>query len=243
MRAALIAVLLLAGCHRDKPQRLMVFAAASLTDAVEVVAEAFEATVPDVRVDISVGPSSMLARQIRQGAPADVFLAADPDWNRMLESRGLVEISSAFVLTNKLAVVGPSDSPRISSLEDLVGIGRIAVADPSHVPAGVYARLSLECAGLWPQLAGQVIPTLDVRAAAVAVTSGAADLAIVYGSDILLMPGLSVLLPWPKNCEPDIMYAASVIRRSPNYSTAEAFVSFAASPATDSLWMQFGFGR
>lgn len=243
MRAALIAVLVLIGCHRNEPQRLLIFAAASLTDALEAVADAFEVAFPGVQVIISVGPSSMLARQIQQGAPADVFVAADPEWTRMLESQDLVDISSDFVLTNKLAIVGPSNSPRISTLDDLVGYGRIALADPSHVPAGVYARLSLECAGLWPKLEGQMIPTLDVRAAAVAVTSGSADLAIVYASDILLEPELFVLLLWPKACEPDIAYAASIVRQSSNYSAAEAFVSFAGSAAADTLWKQYGFGR
>lgn len=243
MRAALIAVLVLTGCRRDESQSLTVFAAASLTDAIESVAGAFEESNPGLQVNISVGPSSLLARQIQHGAPADVFIAADPDWTVMLRNNGLVEASNNFRLTNRLVVVGSPTAAPLSSLEDLVGYGRIAVADPTHVPAGVYARLSLTCAGLWDTLAAQVIPTLDVRAAAVAVTSGAADIAIIYATDVLLEPQLMVLLTWPHTCAPDIIYSASVVRQRPNAAAAHALVDFAASPTTDSLWAQFGFKR
>ena len=243
MRAALIAVVLLTGCGHNDSQSLMVFAAASLTDALEAVADGFEETNPGTQVHIIVGPSSLLARQIQHGAPADVFIAANPDWTDLLTDNGLAESKSEFMLTNRLVAVGHSGVTPLDSLADLVGYGRIAVADPTHVPAGVYARQSLTCSGLWDQLTAQVIPTLDVRAAAVAVTSGAADLAIIYTTDVMLAPQLSVLLQWPKTCAPNIAYAASVISRRPATEAAEAFVAFAAGPATDSLWAQFGFSR
>ncbi|MDE2731733.1 MAG: molybdate ABC transporter substrate-binding protein [Bacteroidota bacterium] len=243
MRAALIAGVLLAGCSSNDTQDLVVFAAASLTDALEAVADRFEESHPGTQVHISVGPSSLLARQIQHGAPADVFIAANPDWTDLLTDNGLAVSRGDFVLTNRLVAVARSGAKPLSSLEDLVGYGRIAVADPTHVPAGVYARQSLTCAGLWDPLAAQIIPTLDVRAAAVAVTSGAADLAIIYATDVMLTPQLSVLLAWPQTCAPDIAYAASVVSQRPTTETAESFVTFAAGPITDSLWAQFGFSR
>lgn len=243
MRAALVALLLLTGCHRNRPQNIMVFAAASLTDALEVVGDAFEELYPEVEVSISVGPTSLLARQIQFGAPADVFLAADPAWTTMLQDKGHLEGTARIVLTNRLVVAGVSDRHALDSLDDLVGAGRIAIADPTHVPAGVYARTSLTCAGLWEELTSQVIPTLDVRAAAVAVTSGAADLAIIYATDIGLEPRLKVLLDWPQACAPDIAYAASVVSQSPDSLAARAFVAFTAGEASSALWERFGFLR
>ena len=243
MRAALVALLLLTGCHRDRPQNIMVFAAASLTDALEVVERAFEEAHPGIAVSVSVGPTSLLARQIQFGAPADVFMAADPVWTTMLQDNGYLEGAAHIILTNRLVVAGTSDSHKLDSLDDLIGAGRIAIADPTHVPAGVYARTSLSCAGLWEKLTSQVIPTLDVRAAAVAVTSGAADLAIIYATDVGLEPQLNVLLDWPQGCAPDIAYAASVVSRSPDSLAARAFVAFTAGKASNALWEQFGFIR
>lgn len=243
MRAAIVALLLLTGCHRSEPQSIMVFAAASLTDALNEVGNAFQEINPEFKVIVSVGPTSLLARQIQFGAPADVFMAADPVWTTMLQDNGHLEGTAHMILANRLVVAGSSATPQLASLEELIGAGRIAIADPTHVPAGVYARTSLMCAGLWEKLTPQVIPTLDVRAAAVAVTSGAADLAIIYATDVGLEPKLKVLMDWPQVCAPDIVYAASVVSRTPDTSAARAFVEFAASAASDAIWEQFGFIR
>ena len=100
---------------------------------------------------------------------------------------------------------------------------------------------SLECAGLWDDLSSQIVPTLDVRAATVAVSSGAADLAIVYATDAQIAPELKVLLHWPETCEPNIKYATAVLSAAPNPDGAVAFLSFAADSARYSLWEQYGF--
>ena len=241
MRIGMLALLLLAGCGNDGKPSIMVFAAASLTDGLAALAEVFEQRHPQYQVEISVGPTSMLARQIQHGAPADVFIAANPDWVKMLEDEGRVIGSPRVILANRLVVVGKSGTNPLDSLGSLAGAGQIAVADPSHVPAGVYTRTSLECAGLWDQLKSQVIPTLDVRAAVVAVTSGAADLAIVYASDTKLAPELQVLLNWPEVCAPEIRYAAVVIKRTRRSALANTFVAFADHSANDALWERFGF--
>ena len=243
MRAQVVALLLLTGCNTQSSEPIIVFAAASLTDGLAAISTEFEKSNPAYRVDVSVGPTSLLARQIHFGAPADVFMAADPAWTDYLEENGHVLDATRVFLSNRLVVVGKSGATPLTSLGALEEAGKIAMADPAHVPAGVYARTSLECAGLWDALDKQVIPTLDVRAAAVAVLSGAAELAIIYTSDIGLAPELDVVLEWPQACAPDIKYAASVIDRGGNRAGAQAFVTFAASGATDSLWQQFGFSR
>ncbi len=241
MRVGLLALVLLAGCASRQDESIFVFAAASLTDAVQALADEFQAAHPGYNVTISIGATSLLARQISYGAPADVFMAASPEWIQFLEKKGLLLQNVPAILRNRLVVIGHEEAAPMEGLLSLIDAGRIALADPSHVPAGVYARTALTCAGLWEDLAPQVIPVLDVRAAVVAVMSGAAEFAIVYASDARIAPQLKVLLHWPETCAPQIKYAAAVLSKTPNQIGAAAFLNFAADSARGSLWEQYGF--
>ena len=169
--------LLLAGCH-DAPASV-VMAAASTTDVARAAAERVEAETGR-RVLVSVGATSALARQIARGAPADVFVAADPAWVDWLAERVPVR-QRQTVARGRLVVVGPPGSTAASLPEALAG--RVALADPSHVPAGRYARRSLAAAGVWAEVEPRVVVVGDVRAALAAVELGAAERAVVYASD------------------------------------------------------------
>ena len=237
---ALLLTLLLAGgsaacqtapsTQRPAPQQeVVVFAAASLTDVLEALADSFETSHPGYNVTLSTAASSLLARQIEQGAPADVFFSANHAWTQYLADCGKTSGAIGEVARNRLVVVGPPSAPRLQALSDLKNVERLALADPSHVPAGIYTKRGLACAGLWDAVAPNVVPALDVRAALLAVQSGAAQAALVYASDVQADPDVRVLLAWPSACAPDIRY------------TAARFLRFATDSNQAALWRRFGF--
>lgn len=237
-----LVILLAAGCgEAEAPREVAVFAAASLTDALEAVADSFEAEHPGTRVVLNVAATSLLARQIERGAPADVFFAANREWMDRLAAGGHLAGAVYEPFGNRLVVVGRAGQAPLAGLGALRQQRRLAVADPEHVPAGLYARAGLECAGLWADLQPRLIPMLDVRAALLAVRNAAADAAIVYASDVLVEPTIEVLLEWPADCQPEIRYTAARVRHAPAPEAAAAFLAFATDPARDATWQRFGF--
>lgn len=235
------------GCAGDgRPEgpareEIVVFAAASLTDALEALADSFETTFPQYRVVLNVAATSLLARQIEQGAPADVFFSANLAWMQQLDEQGRLAGPVRQPLGNHLVVVGRPETPVLPSVEALAGVARIALADPEHVPAGLYAREGLECAGLWDQVLPRIVPTLDVRAALLSVRNGAADVAVVYASDVQADSRVDVLLRWPAVCQPEIRYAAARLRDAANPEGAERLLAYATEAARTAIWQHYGF--
>jgi len=189
-----------------------IFAAASLTDALQAVGRLQASP----RLVFQFGASNDLARQIRAGAPADLFFSADSRQMDALQSAGLIEAATRRdVLSNQLVVVVPTASPlSLSGPQDLARpeIRRIAIADPAAVPAGVYARAYLERLSLWSQLERRLIPTLDVRAALAAVGAGNADAGFVYRTDAALSERVRVLYEVPLDEGPRIVYPLAVLK-------------------------------
>lgn len=244
MRLALIAIFLALGCNPESDAdkgAITIFAAASLTDALNELVTRFELQHPDIAVSTHVGATSLLARQIQQGAPADLFMAASTDWMHYLQHRDLTVGPETAFAENTLVILGASFAPSLTSFSELLSVRRLAVADPAHVPAGIYAKQALQCAGIWDELQSVVIPTLDVRAALTSVSSGAADYAIVYGSDSSILPELELMLRVPESCAPKISYRISALRRSENLDAAAAFIAFTVDSLQRDLWTQFGF--
>ena len=222
-------------------QEVVVFAAASLTDVLEALADSFETSHPGYNVTLSTAASSLLARQIEQGAPADVFFSANRAWTQYLADRGETSGAMHEVARNRLVVVGPPAAPKLQALSDLKSVKPLALADPAHVPAGIYAKQGLACAGLWDAVEPNVVPALDVRAALLAARSGAAEAALVYASDVRADPGVRVLFEWPSACAPDIRYTAARLRSAPHPEDAARFLRFATDPNQAALWRRFGF--
>lgn len=167
---------------------ILVFGAASLSDVLYEVAENYTGATPGVSVQFSFAGSNLMANQIVAGAPADmVFTAGYTPIQRLIDSGIVDESSASQILTNHLVVVKhrSSESEDISSLAGLLDAGTIAIPDYETAPAGEYARSALLGNGLWDQLQGQIIPTVDVRAALGAVASRNVDWAIVYRTDAL----------------------------------------------------------
>lgn len=191
---------------------LLVFAAASLQEAMDDAGAAWQAR-SGQRVRVSYAGSAALARQIERGAPVDVFVSADAAWMDYLQARGLVDPGSRFDLAgNALVLVAPRDRQtdvalQTDSLMAALGPrGRLALADTGSVPAGRYARQSLRTLGLWPTLRGHLAETDSVRAALAFVARGEAPLGIVYATDARVEPRVVVVARLPADSHDAVRY-------------------------------------
>ncbi len=221
-----------------------VFAAASLADVLREVAGPWEAATGH-RVLFNFAGSNSLARQIRAGAPADLFLSADDAQMDALEKDGLVVPGTRrTVLSNALVVVVRKDAAAApGSAKALAGPGirRIALADPRGVPAGVYAEAWLERAGVWRSLARRVIPAENVRAALAAVESGDADAGVVYATDARASRQVRVAFTIPPGDAPAISYPFALLKDGPAPGAARAFLEYLSGPAAAHAFRKSGF--
>lgn len=185
--AVAFAAALVAAPVAAKAQDLLVFAAASLKTALDEINPQFKQS----GVKVSYAASSALARQIKAGAPADLFISADLDWMDYLEQKTLVKPGTrTTLLGNRIVLIAPADSKATITIApgfDLAGLlgrdGRLAIAEVTSVPAGKYGKIMLEDFGVWPQVSGRLVQAENVRAALTLVSRGEAALGIVYESD------------------------------------------------------------
>jgi len=227
---------------------LTVFAAASMQDGLKAVGEAYTARGRGP-VTFSFAASSVLARQIEQGARADVFVSADLAWMDYVAQRRLIaprtrrDIASA-----KLVLVAPKASTlnlpirRGFPIANALGAGRIALADPDSVPAGRYAKTALISLGVWPAVEPKVARTENVRAALAFVARGEAPLGVVYDTDALAEPDVKVIGVFPASSHPKIVYPAAAIAASREAQGAAALVAFMAGPDGGAILRRYGFG-
>ncbi|MDE2991356.1 MAG: molybdate ABC transporter substrate-binding protein [Chloroflexota bacterium] len=227
-------------------ERVIVLAAASTAHVIDEVIGQFDAG-PDDSVVASYAGTSALARQIESGAPADIFLAANEAWMDHVEAQGLIEPGSRQVLAgNRLVfVTSISDMAAFepSATLDLPGLldgGRLAIGNPDHVPAGIYARQALEALGLWPDVRSQLAPAADVRAALALVARGEAPLGIVYATDAARIEGMHVLGTIPALLHEPVVYPVVLIagRASP---LATRFFEFLTGPEGRAAFARAGF--
>lgn len=208
-----------------------VFAAASLTESLEEIARAYERQTKD-RVVFNFGASSMLARQIEAGAPADLLLSADD----IVRTKRLGE--RAAFLSNRLVIV--TREKRIRGPRDLVGL-KLALAEPSTVPAGIYARTYLQKIGLWDRVKANVIPTDNVRGALSAVVAGNVDAAIVYRTDARIAKDVRVVYEVPRAEAPRIAYLFAVVKGAEQPRAARRFFAFLQSQRAKDVFRKHGF--
>ena len=235
--------LMLSGCSRSgqHSEAITIFAASSLVDILTEAELLFEASNPQFDILLSYAATSLLVRQIEQGAPADLFVSASQPWIDYLIKIGDVGGPARQLAGNKLVVAAQNGTDPMGELSELGRFSSIALADPSHVPAGIYGRQGLECLNLWEELSPNIVPTLDVRTALLSIKTGAAEVAIVYASDMLSSEDVMILLDWPVGCAPEIRYLGAVIEESPNSAGAAAFLEFIAHPEQGPLWEKHGF--
>lgn len=223
-------------------EEVVVFAAVSLTDALRDVADSYEKGSGDKLV-FNLGASSMLARQIREGAPADLFVSADEAQMDGLEKAGLVLPGSRrSLLSNALVIVVSSEGgPKIAHPRDLLLVRTLALAEPKIVPAGVYAKAYLEKLGLWDALASRVVPTENVRACLAAVDAGNADAGIVYRTDALISKKVRVAWAVPAEEGPRISYPVAIVKDGAHPKAAKRFAAYLASEPARETFVKYGF--
>lgn len=233
LAATLICVASAPALARD----LTVFAAASLRGALDEVA-----ALNDTPVAISYGGSGAMARQVAQGAPADVVVLANPQWMVWLQDQGVVAADlPVTLLTNTLVLIGHDGpalhDPDADALLARLGDRRLAIGQRQAVPAGIYARAWLEHIGAWDRLVPHLADVENVRAALALVARGDAPLGVVYGSDALADPKVTVLWHIPDDQHPPITYPAAAL--SPE---GAQFMDILRSPQAAEIFKKYGFG-
>nr|WP_153529438.1 molybdate ABC transporter substrate-binding protein [Sinorhizobium meliloti] len=227
-------------------EKVTVFAAASLKNALDAInGEWLKQTGKEAIV--SYAASSALAKQIEQGAPADVFISADLAWMDYLADKKLIKADTrSNLLGNHIVLVsGKSDAPAVEiepglDLAGLLGDGRLAMGAVDSVPAGKYGKAALEKLGLWPNVAGKVAGAESVRAALLLVSRGEAPYGIVYRTDAAADANVKVVGTFPEDSHPPIIYPVAITADSRN-ADAAAYLEFVRSPEAAALFQAEGF--
>jgi molybdate transport system substrate-binding protein len=246
--AALATALLLSpiGTSLALADDVVIFAAASLKNALDEIAANWN-TETGKTTAISYAASSALAKQIAEGAPADIFISADLAWMDDVEGKNLIKADTrSNLLGNQVVLVAPADSNAsidIAPGMDLAGAlngGKLAMADPAAVPAGKYGKAALEKLGVWDSVAGSVAAAENVRAALAFVSKGEAPLGIVYTTDAAADPGVKVIATFPEDSHPPIIYPIAITASSAN-ADAGAFLEYLHTAGATASFEKQGF--
>jgi len=243
---AALCLLALVGAAPAMAQDVLVFAAASMKNALDDAGAAY-AQRTGKKAAFSLAASSALAKQIESGAPADLFASADLDWMDYLDQRGLIRPGTrSNLLGNRLVLIAPANATtaiRIAPGFDLaraLGDGRLAMADPASVPAGKYGRAALEALGAWPGVQAKVASAENVRAALALVSRGETPLGIVYETDAIADKGVRIVDRFPPESHPPIVYPVAVTKDSRNPDAA-GLLAFLRSPEAAAIFERHGF--
>lgn len=237
------AIAILAGTTLHAAE-VTVFAAASLTDSLKEIASTCEKQSGD-KIIFNFGASSLLARQIEEGAPADIFFSADEAKMNGLEKKGLIlkETRKRRLSNSLVIVVAAEGGAAIQSPKDLATdkVKRLALAEPKTVPAGIYAKEYLQKQKLWSAIEAKVVPTENARAALAAVEAGNVEAGIVYKTDAATSKKVKVAYEVPAEDSPDISYPMAVIKDSKQLEAAKRFLKQLGSAEAGRVFEKFGF--
>jgi molybdate transport system substrate-binding protein len=230
-----------------RAQELTVFAAASLTDAMKDVS-ALWTKAGHQPLRMSFASSSTLAQQIGQGAPVNLFASADEKWMDYLAQKNLIVADTRKdLLGNDLVLVVPANKPLHVTIGlgfDLMGLlgasGRLAVGDPAHVPAGIYAQQALKKLGWWGKVSPRLASAEDVRSALLLVERGEAPAGIVYGTDAAVSKAVMVAGTFPDSSHDPVAYPFAVVKAG-DTPEARALLTFLAGPQARAMFVQRGF--
>lgn len=227
---------------------VVVFAAASTTNAITEISDLFAARGLG-HITTSFASSSTLAKQIANGAPADIFLSANKKWMDFLEKKGAIEKASRFdLLGNRIVLIAPLQS-QIQAFEvnkdlDLAAFlgsqGRLSMGDPGHVPAGMYGRQAMENLKLWDQVKDRLAPMKDVRAALVMVERGETPLGQVYATDAAISKKVRIVATFPLKSHPPIVYPVAAVARQES-GAASDFLNFLKTQEARAIFEKYGF--
>ncbi|WP_407927848.1 molybdate ABC transporter substrate-binding protein [Izhakiella capsodis] len=228
-------------------ESINVFAAASLTDALQDIANLYEQGRP-IKIVSSFASSSTLARQIEQGAPADLFISADQQWMDYAAAKKTIDTGSRYTLLgNDLVLVAPlagnTQSVTINKQTDwksLLKDQRLAVGDPEHVPAGLYAKEALQHLGAWKTVSSMLAPGNSVRAALVLVERNEVPYGIVYGSDALASDKVALVGRFPESSHQPVEYPMAIVKDH-NEADVTAFYRYLKGPEATAIFKKYGF--
>ena len=225
---------------------LTVFAAASLKTALDALAEPMRHAL-SAPVRLVYASSAVLARQIEQGAPADLFWSADREWMEWCSARHLVRKETIIdLLGNQLVLIAPATAPlatlalQPTALKDALGDGRLAIGETRSVPAGRYAKEALATLGLWDGVATRLAETDNVRAALLLTARGETPLGIVYASDARAEPRVKIIATFPATSHKPIVYPLALTREA-SMPTATDALRFLQGPDARAIFMRDGF--
>ena len=222
---------------------ILVFAATSLTDAMNEAAAEFEST-SGTKVEVSYGPSRALAQQIVRGASPDLYFAAgQPPMELLVEGGQVAGDGVVRLLSNRIVLIAGQDAPQVGSVEELADAGfeRIAMPDPEIAPAGNYTRAALQNLGVWERMLPSIVFANDVRATLSYVETGNADGGFLYRTDAATSDAVSVLDIVPTDSYPDVVYPAAVVQGAENETGAAAMLEFLQSDAGREIFGRHGF--
>jgi len=225
---------------------LTVFAAASMKNALDEASAAYTAK-SGVKVVASYAASSALAKQLEQGAPADIFISADTDWmDYSIGKKTIADATRVNLLGNKIVLIAPKDSKIADvkigqgfDLAKLAGDGKIATGDVKAVPVGKYAKAALEKLGSWQAAEPKFAMAESVRAALALVARGEAVLGIVYETDAKVEPGVKIVGSFPADSHPAIIYPVAATATAK--SDAAGYLAFLRSAAAKAIFEKYGF--
>ncbi|PKH08111.1 molybdate ABC transporter substrate-binding protein [Moritella sp. Urea-trap-13] len=245
-------ILLTLSCNVIAEERVLIFAAASLTNALTEVGDTFKAdsiiNPTNINPVFSFASSSTLARQIAQGAPAQLYLSANQKWMDYLVSQNAVAAESRVtLLRNSLVLIAPTSSPINSialtknwDITQAVGDSRIAVGDPDHVPAGRYAKQALESLDLWSQAMPLLARANNVRGALALVERGESPFGIVYATDAQVAKKVKTVATFPATTHKTIEYPLVIVERNANSATT-AFYQYLQTDVAQAIFVKYGF--
>ena len=229
------------GCSGDE---LIIFGAMSLTDALTEISQRFGVK-QNVKVYCNFAGSSTLQRQIEKGAPADIFISASPKQMEALQQQGLLyEDSRRAILSNRLVVVAPVNSSLSMAYVGLLSedsIRRIAIGEPSSVPAGIYGKEALTHLGMWDTVHSKLIPSADVRSTLAYVESGEVDVGIVYRTDGDISKKVEIIYQFPDSSHSPIVYPAAVLQDTGRKVLAQAFLEYLQTAEVTAIFEKYSF--
>lgn len=230
----------------EEKNSLLVFAAASTTNVMLEATAEFKKTY-GISVTTSFAASSTLARQIEQGAPADLYVSANLKWMDYLEKKNLIERSTKEILfTNTLVLISSSRNPikieidESLDLNTMLGEGYLAMANPDHTPVGIYAKKSMQNLGMWHELVSKIARTKDVRAALMLVERNEVPFGVVYQTDAFISQKVNIVGYFPKTSHPPIVYLCALVNKKERKESKQ-FIAFLKSTRAKDIFKKHGF--
>jgi len=226
-------------------ETVLLYAAASTSHAITEVINQFNRTTADIKVKVSFASSSTLAKQIEAGAPAHLYLSANPAWMDYLQQRQLiVNQSRKNLLTNKIVLVTPKGKPIVVKMENNFNFsdqmkGKLCLGNTAHVPAGIYAKQALISLGWWNKVKSKVVGSKDARASLALIERGECTAGIVYSTDASASKKIQLIAEFPENTHEPIVYPVATLDRATN--AANTFLNYLNTSNTAEIFIKYGF--